>query len=202
MMKKLLFAAALFVCHAALWATDGAPLTAESQGAYFKVCDRIALAMVQRRKDLIPEIMKEMSRLGESGDPRAAFMYAMYYSEAADYEKGCAMAGKLFPELLKLARKDDWLACQMVGICHTHGIGCKRDKPAADRWGKTSQELMKKAAADNDPVAILEQTFYTLMMGSNPKEAEALLHKLRKHDSKFAEYCLKKLSEEKNAAGK
>ena len=177
-------------------------MTAESQRAYFKVYDRIVLAMVQQRKDLIPDMMKEMERLGEAGDPRAAFQYAMYYSGAVDYEKGCAMAGKLFPELLALAQKDDWLACQSVGMCYSYGIGCKRDEAAADRWTEKSVTLMKKAAANDDPVALIEQIFNTMMMGSDDKEAKAMLHRLQKHDSKFAEYVLKKIAEEKKRSDK
>lgn len=199
MMKKLLLIAALFVCQAALRAEPAAPSTVESSRAYFKVYDRIALAMVQQRKDLIPDMMKEMARLGDAGDPRAAFQYAMYYSGATDYQKGCAMVGKLFPELLALAQQNDWLSCQAVGVCYTYGLGCKRDETAADKWTRRSRELMKKAAADDDPVAMLELAFYTMMMGS---DAEALLHKLQKHDSKFAEYALKMLAEEKKNAEK
>ncbi len=201
-MKKLLLIAALLGCFSALRAESTAPLTAESQRAYFKVYDRIVLAMVQQRKDLIPDMMKEMARLGEAGDPRAAFQYAMYYSGAVDYEKGCAMAGKLFPELLALAQKDDWLACQSVGGCYAYGIGCKRDEAAADRWIKKSQALMKKAAENDDPVALIEQIFNTMMMGSDDKKAEAMLHRLQKHDSKFAEYALKIIAEEKKRSGK
>ena len=198
-MKKLLLIAALFACSFALRAEPTAPATAERQRAYFKVYDRIVLAMVQQRKDLAPELMKEMARLGEAGDPRAAFQYAMYYSGAGDFKKGCAMAGKLFPELLALARKDDWLACQAVGMCYSYGIGCKRDKAAADTWTKKSIDLMKKAAANDDPVAMLELTFYTLMTGEGREDAEALLHRLEKYDSKFGEYVLQKLAEEKKS---
>ena len=198
-MKKLFLIASLFVCSFTLRAEPAAPLTAESQRAYFKVYDRIVLAMVQQRKDLAPEIMKEMSRLGEAGDPRAAFQYAMYYSGETDYKKGRAMLAKLFPELLALAQQDDWLACQLVGVCYSYGIGCKRDEAASDKWGRKSSELKKKAAADDDPVAMLELAFYTMMMGS---DAEALLHKLEKHDSKFAEYVLQKIAEEKKRSGK
>ena len=198
-MKKLLFVAALLVGVAALRAEPAAPLTAESQRAYFKVYDRIVLAMVQQRKDLVPELMKEMSHLGEAGDPRAAFQYAMYYSGKTDDKKGRAMLAKLFPELLALAQQDDWLACQLVGVCYSYGIGCKRDEAASDKWGRKSSELKKKAAADDDPVAMLELAFYTMMMGS---DAEALLHKLEKHDSKFAEYVLQKIAEEKKRSGK
>jgi len=143
-----------------------------------------------------------MSRLGEAGDPRAAFQYAMYYSGATDDKKGRAMLAKLFPELLTLAQKDDWLACQLVGVCYSYGIGCKRDEEAADKWGRKSSELMKKAAANDDPAAMLEETFRLMMMGDETKEAEALLHKLQKHDSKFAEYVLQKLAEEKKRSGK
>ena len=202
MMKKLLLIAALFVCQAALCAEPAAPVTAESRRAYFKVYDRMLLAMVQQRKDLAPELMKEMSRLGEAGDPRAAFQYAMYYSGETDDKKGRAMLAKLFPELLALAQKDDWLACQLVRVCYSYGIGCKRDEAAADKWGRKSSELMKKAVANDDPVAMLERTFHLLMMGSDQKEAETLLHRLEKHDSKFAEYVLQKLAEEKKSAGK
>ena len=201
-MKKLLLIAALWGCLSALLAEPAASLPAERQRAYFKVYDRIALAMVQQRKELIPEMMKEMSRLGEAGDLRAAFEYAMYHSGAVDYEKGCAMAGKLFPELLNLAKKDDWRACQAVGMCYAYGMGCKRDNTAADRWTEKSRKLMQKAAANDDPVAMLEQAFHTLMMGSAPKEAEALLHRLKKYDSKFAEYVLEKIAEEKKRSGK
>ena len=49
MMKKLLLIAALFVCSFALCAEPAAPVTAENQRAYFKVYDRLALAMVQQR---------------------------------------------------------------------------------------------------------------------------------------------------------
>lgn len=202
MMKKLLLIAALFVCQAALRAEPAAPSTVESKRAYFEVYDRIVLAMVQQRKDLAPELMKEMSRLGEAGDPRAAFQYAMYYSGETDYKKGRAMLAKLFPELLKLAQQDDWLACQLVGVCYSYGIGCKRDEAAADKWGRKSSELMKMAAANDDPVAMLEETFRLLMMEGGTKEAEALLHRLQKHDSKFAEYALKMLAEEKKRSGK
>ena len=198
-MKKLLLIVSLFVCSFALRAEPAAPLTAESQRAYFKVYDRIVLAMVQQRKDLVPELMKEMSHLGEAGDPRAAFQYAMYYSGKTDDKKGRAMLAKLFPELLALAQQDDWLACQLVGVCYSYGIGCKRDEAASDKWGRKSSELKKKAAADDDPVAMLELAFYTMMMGS---DAEALLHKLEKHDSKFAEYVLQKIAEEKKRSGK
>ena len=131
MMKKLLLIAALFVCSFALCAEPAAPVTAENQRAYFKVYDRLALAMVQQRKDLAPEIMKEMARLGEAGDPRAAFQYAMFYSAMTDREKGFAMMKKLFPELLKLAQKDDWVACQNVAGCYAFGLGCKKDSVAA-----------------------------------------------------------------------
>ena len=202
MMKKLLFAASLLFCQAALCAEPAAPLTAESQRAYFKIYDRLVLAMVQQRKYLAPELMKEMSRLGEAGDPRAAFQYAMYYSGETDYKKGRAMLAKLFPELLALALKDDWLACQLVGVCYSYGIGCKRDEAAADKWGRKSSELMKKAAANGDPAAMLEETFRLMMMGDETKEAEALLHRLQKHDSKFAEYVLQKIAEEKKRSGK
>ena len=201
-MKKLLLIAALWGCISALRAEPAVLLTAESQRAYFKVYDRIVLAMVQQRKDLIPDMMKEMARLGEAGDPRAAFQYAMYYSGAVDYEKGCAMAGKLFPGLLALAQKDDWLACQSVGMCYAYGIGCKRDKAAADRWTRKSRELMKKAAENDDPVALIDQIFHTMMMGSNSTDAEPLLHRLQKRDSKFAEYVLKTIAEEKKRSGK
>jgi hypothetical protein len=61
---------------------------------------------------------------------------------------------------------------------------------------------MKKAAANDDPAAMLEETFRLMMMGDETKEAEALLHKLQKHDSKFAEYVLQKLAEEKKRSGK
>ena len=202
MMKKLLLIASLFVCSFTLRAEPAAPLSAESQRAYFKVYDRIVLAMVQQRKDLAPELMKEMSRLGEAGDPRAAFQYAMYYSGETDYKKRRAMLAKLFPELLKLAHKDDWLACQNVAGCYAFGLGCKKDSVAAEQWFQKSRELMKKAAANDDPVAMIERTFHLLMMGSDQKEAEALLHKLQKHDSKFAEYVLQKLAEEKKRSGK
>jgi len=201
-MKKLLLIAALLGCFSALRAEPAAPLTAESRRAYFKVYDRIVLAMVQQRKDLIPDMMKEMARLGEAGDPRAAFQYAIYYSGAVDYEKGCAMAGKLFPELLALAQKDDWLACQSVGMCYSYGIGCKRDEAAADRWTEKSVVLMKKAAANDDPVALLDQIFHTMMMGSNSTDVEAMMHRLQKHDSKFAEYVLKTIAEEGKRSGK
>lgn len=201
-MKKLLLIVGLLGFLSALRAESTAPLTAESRRAYFKVYDRIVLAMIQQRKDLIPDMMKEMARLGEAGDPRAAFQYAMYYSGAVDYEKGCAMAGKLFPELLALAQKDDWLACQSVGGCYAYGIGCKRDKAAADRWIRKSRELMKKAAGNDDPVALIDQIFHTMMMGSNSTDAETLLHRLQKHDSKFAEYALKKIAEEKKRSDK
>lgn len=201
-MKKLLLIVSLFVCSFALRAEPAAPLTAESQRAYFKVYDRIVLAMIQQRKDLIPELMKEMSHLGEAGDPRAAFQYAMYYSGETDEKKGRAMLAKLFPELLALAQQDDWLACQLVGVCYSYGIGCKRDEAASDKWGRKSSELKKKAAANDDPVAMIERTFRLLMMGSDQKEAEALLLKLKKHDSKFAEYVLQKLAEEKKRSEK
>ena len=201
-MKKLLLIAVILGCISVLRAETAAPLTAESQRAYFKVYDRIVLAMVQQRKDLIPDMMKEMARLGEAGDPRAAFQYAIYYSGAVDYEKGCAMAGKLFPELLALAQKDDWLACQSIGMCYAYGIGCKRDEAAADRWTRKSRELMKKAAENDDPVALIDQIFHTMMMGSNSTDAEAMMHRLQKHDSKFAEYVLKTIAEEKKRSGK
>ncbi len=112
------------------------------------------------------------------------------------------MLAKLFPELLALAQKDDWLACQLVGVCYSYGIGCKRDEAASDKWTRKSSELMKKAAANDDPVAMIERTFHLLMMGSDQKEAEALLLKLKKHDSKFAEYVLKTIAEEKKRSGK
>ena len=201
-MKKLLLIVSLFVCSFTLRAEPAAPLTAESQRAYFKVYDRLVLAMVQQRKDLAPELMKEMSRLGEAGDPRAAFQYAMYYSGETDEKKGRAMLAKLFPELLALAQQDDWLACQLVGVCYSYGIGCKRDETAADKWTGRSRELMKKAAANDDPDAMLELTFYTLMMGEGREDAENLLHRLQKHDSKFAEYVLQKIAEEKKRSGK
>ena len=201
-MKKLLFVAALLVGVAALRAEPAAPLTAESQRAYFKVYDRIVLAMVQQRNDLIPEIMKEMSRLGEAGDPRAAFQCAIYHDALKGREKGRAMAIKLFPELLKLAQKNDWLACQNVAVCLLYGLGCKKDSAAAEQWGQKSRELTKTALANDDPVAMLERTFYLLMMGSDTKEAETLLLKLKKHDSKFAEYALQKLCEEKKHSEK
>ena len=201
-MKKLLLIVSLFVCSFALRAEPAAPLTAESQRAYFKVYDRIVLAMVQQRKDLVPELMKEMSHLGEAGDPRAAFQYAMYYSGKTDDKKGRAMLAKLFPELLALAQKDDWLACQNVAACYAHGVGCKRDNAAANRWNEKSWELMKKAAADDDPVAMFERATRLLMMGENPEEPERLLMRLKKHDSKSAEYALKIIAKEKKDAGK
>ena len=40
------------------------------------------------------------------------------------------------------------------------------------------------------------------MMGENAQEAETLLLKLKKHDSKFAEYALQKMSEEKKRSEK
>ena len=61
---------------------------------------------------------------------------------------------------------------------------------------------MKTAVANGDPVAMLEETFRLMMMGDETKEAEALLHRLEKHDSKFAEYVLKMLAEEKKHSGK
>ena len=201
-MKKLLFAALLFVGQAALCAEPAAPLTAESQRAYFKVYDRVTQAMIQQRRDLLPELMKEMSRLGDAGDPRAAFQYALYHITMADREKGIAMAEKLFPELLKLAQKDDWLACQNVAACYAHGVGCTRDNAAANRWNEKSWELMKKAAADDDPVAMFERATRLLMMGEDPEEPERLLMRLKKHDSKSAEYALKIIAKEKKDAGK
>ena len=201
-MKKLFLIASLFVCSFTLRAEPAAPLTAESQRAYFKVYDRLVLAMVQQRKDLAPELMKEMSRLGEAGDPRAAFQCAIYHDALKGHEEGRAMAIKLFPELLKLAQKNDWIACQNVAACLLYGLGCKKDSAAAEQWDQKSRELTKTALANDDPVAMLERTFYLLMMGSDTKEAETLLLKLKKHDSKFAEYVLQKLAEEKKRSGK
>ena len=201
-MKNLLFVAALLFCQAALRAEPAAPLTSESQRAYFKVYDRVTLAMIQYRRDLLPELMKDMARLGEAGDPRAAFRYALYHITMVDREKGCAMAGKLFPELLKLAQKDDWLACQNVAICYAHGLGCKRDNAAAVRWNEKSWELMKKAAADDDPVAMFERATLLLMKGEDPEEPEQLLVRLKKHDSKSAEYALKVIAKQKKDAEK
>ena len=42
----------------------------------------------------------------------------------------------------------------------------------------------------------------TVLANLHDFEAEALLHRLQKHDSKFAEYALKMLAEEKKRSGK
>ena len=114
------------------------------------------------------------------------------------------MAGKQFPKLLALAQKGDWIACDDLSRCFKYGIGCKEDEAAADRWSEKSRELIKKAVENDDPAALLEVAATALMMGVpyTKKEVEDLLLRLKKHDSKFAEYALKKMSEEKKCAGK